>query len=179
MEAAPVPCSGERGGSRCLARGYDGSWRVVAGAVWPLERPGRCHLARTYLPEPLFGSWRPPRSRRAAEFLLTRSRGERGGVLSGPGCVLRGAERSSPGSTFMMNVVPSGGIRAHPAGEGAGRGRLHPANADPPGANHTITESLITPRGLRSARDPEATLCALRTSALSAPPREPLMLRAS
>src|SRR5690606_38531057 len=72
-----------------------------------------------------------------------------------------------------MNVVSSGGIHAHPAGEPAGRGRLHPANADPLGANHTITAFQITPRSLRSAREPEATLCALRTSAFSAAPREP------
>src|SRR5690606_10658496 len=40
-------------------------------------------------------------SRRAAKFLLTRRRGERG-VCAGPGCVRRGAERSSPGSTFLV-----------------------------------------------------------------------------
>jgi len=30
----------------------------------------------------------------------------------------------------MLNVVLSGGIRAHPAGDAAGRGRIHPANLD-------------------------------------------------
>src|SRR5690606_14259901 len=79
----------------------------------------------------------------------------------------------SPGSTFVLDVVSSGGIHAHPAAEPAGRGRLHPANVDSPGANNHTTGSLNTPRGLRSAIDPEATLCALRTSALSASPREP------
>jgi len=36
----------------------------------------------------------------------------------------------------MIVVVSSGGIPAHLAGEAAGRGQLHPANADPPGPNH-------------------------------------------
>ena len=117
-----------------------------------------------------------PSSHRDAESLLTRSRGGRG-VGAGPGCALRGAERSSPGSTFMMNGVSSGGIHAHPAAEGAGRGRLHPANSDSPGANHHKSGSLSTPRGLRSATGPETTLCALRDSAPSAPPREPMTPR--
>src|SRR5690606_23435347 len=62
-----------------------------------------------------------------------------------------------------MIVVSSGGIFAHPAAEPAGRGRLHPVNPDPPGANHHITGSLNTPRSLRSATDPEPTLCASET----------------
>src|SRR5690606_10817327 len=60
-----------------------------------------------------------------------------------------------------MNVVSSGGIPAHPAGEGAGRDRLHPTNVDPPGTNHHNSGSLSTPRSLRSARESEATLRAL------------------
>ena len=108
----------------------------------------------------------------------TRSRGARGGVRPGPGRVLRGAERSPPGSTFIFDVVSSGGIRAHRAGEPAGRGQLHSANPDPPGTNHHITGPLNTPRSLRSTIDAEATLCALRTSAFSASPCEPI-LRAS
>src|SRR5690606_2842301 len=83
------------------------------------------------------------------------------------GCVLRDAERSSPGSMFVLNVVSSGGIEAPPAGEPAGRGRLHPANPAPPGANHHITGSLNAPRSLRSAREPEPP------SAPSEPPRSP------
>src|SRR5690606_16624137 len=62
-----------------------------------------------------------------------------------------------------MVVVSSGGIFAHPAAEPAGRGRLHPVNPDPPGANHHITGSLNTPRSLCSATDPEPTLCASET----------------
>src|SRR5690606_19511450 len=90
---------------------------------------------------------------------------------AGPGCVLRESERSSPGSMFVLNVVSSGGVPAHPAGESAGRGWLHPVNADSPGTNHHFTGSRSTPRSLGSAREPEPTLCALKTSALSAPPR--------
>src|SRR5690606_17344841 len=82
-----------------------------------------------------------------------------------------------PNPRSGLNVVSSGGIPAHPAGEGAGRGRLHPANADPPGANNHISGSRSTPRSLRSAREPEPTLCALRTSAFSASPREPITPR--
>src|SRR5690606_13886353 len=67
-----------------------------------------------------------------------------------------------------MNVVSSGGIHAHPAAEPAGRGRLHPANADSPGANHHLKGSLNTPRSLRSAKSAEAA-----ASALSASPCEP------
>src|SRR5690606_42045133 len=81
----------------------------------------------------------------------------------------------------MLNVVSAGGILAHSAAEGAGRGRLHPANPDPPGANHHIKGSLKTPRSLRSARGPEPTLRAsepprslrLRVSPNSASPHEP------
>src|SRR5690606_34027822 len=76
-------------------------------------------------------------TQRRGVFQLTQRRGERGEV-AGPGCVRRGAERSSSGSTFMIVVVSSGGIHAHPAADAAGRGRLHPANPDPPGANHHI-----------------------------------------
>ena len=124
---------------------------------------------------------RPPRlrvtrsargSHRAAEFLFTRSRGERG-VCAGPGCVRRRAERSSPGSMFMMNVVSSGGIEAHPAGEHAGRGRLHPANADPPGPNNQIAGSLNTPRSLRSAKKPEQPTLAPALALALAPPETP------
>src|SRR5690606_587705 len=96
----------------------------------------------------------------AAEFHLTRSRGERG-VVAGPGCVRGSSEPSSPGSTFILIVVSPGGIHAHPAGEPAGRGRLHPANADSPGANHHIKGSLNTPRSLRSAKSAEAAASAL------------------
>src|SRR5690606_21632004 len=104
-------------------------------------------------------------SHRGAEFLLTRSRGERG-VDAGPGGVPRKPERSSPRSTFVLNVVSAGGIPAHPAGEPAGRGRHHPANVDSPGANNHITGSLKTPRSLRSAKNAEGTnLRALRGSA--------------
>src|SRR5690606_29167900 len=105
-------------------------------------------------------------SHRAAEFLLTRRRGERG-VVAGPGCVRGDSEPSSPGSTSMLHVVSSGGIEAQPTALPAGRGRLHPANADWPGTNHHIKGSLNTPRSLRSARDPESTLRA------SDPPRSP------
>src|SRR5690606_15782670 len=101
-----------------------------------------------------------------AEFRLTRRRGGRE-VVAGPGFFLRESERSSPGSTFMIVVVSSGGIRDHPAAQPARRGRLHPANADPPGSNHHIKRSLNTPRSLRSARDPEPP-SAPPTSALSA-----------
>src|SRR5690606_29988421 len=58
--------------------------------------------------------------------------------VAGPGCVLRESGPSSPGSAFILIVVSSGGILAHPAAEPAGRGRLHPANADSPGSNHHI-----------------------------------------
>src|SRR5690606_28632919 len=78
-----------------------------------------------------------------------------------------------------MNVASSGGISAHPAGEPAGRSRLHAANADPPVAHHHIAGSLSTPRRPRSARAPEPTLGAPQTSASSSSPCEPLMLRAS
>src|SRR5690606_28811183 len=90
---------------------------------------------------------RPPRlfchaearsSHRDTESRLTRRRGGAEEV-AGSGCVRRESERSSPGSTFMTNVVSSGGIRAHPAAEGAGRGQLHAAKAGSSGANHTIT----------------------------------------
>src|SRR5690606_11516672 len=105
--------------------------------------------------------------------LFSRGAAESAEAVAGPGCVHRESEPSSPGSTFMMNVVSSGGIHAHPAAKPAGRGRLHPANADSPGANHHKSGSLSTPRSLRSAKTPkDATLCALRTSAFSAPPRE-------
>src|SRR5690606_25402752 len=87
--------------------------------------------------------------------------------VAGPGCVLRDAECSSPGSTFIVDVVFSGGIGAHRAAKRAGRGRLHPANPAPPGTNHHTTGSLSTPRSLRSARDPEPP------SAPSRPPRSP------
>src|SRR5690606_28979050 len=93
-------------------------------------------------------------SHRAAEFLLTRRRGERG-VVAGPGCVRGDSESSSPGSTSMLHVVSSGGIEAQPTALPAGRGRLHPANADSPGTNHHIKGSLNTPRSLRSAREPD------------------------
>ncbi len=43
--------------------------------------------------------------------------------VAGPGFVLRESERSSPGSTFVMNGVSAGGIGVHPAEEPAGRGR--------------------------------------------------------
>src|SRR5690606_15286518 len=112
-------------------------------------------------------------SRRDAEFLAHAETRRARRSVAGPGCVLRESERSSPGSTFMLNVVSSVGILAHPAAEAAVRGRLHAVNADPPGANHHNTGALNPPRGLRSAREPEPTLCALRNSALSASPREP------
>src|SRR5690606_1420145 len=89
-----------------------------------------------------------------ARSFVSRGAAESAEEVAGPGCVHRGAGRSSPGSMFMMNVVSSGGILAHPAGEPAGRGRLHPANADPPGANHHIKGSLNRPRSLRSAKEP-------------------------
>src|SRR5690606_25053818 len=92
--------------------------------------------------------------------------------VAGPGGVLREFEHSSPGSTSMMNVVSPGGIFARPAANGAGRGRLHPANPDSPGASHHITGALNTPRGLRSAGG--QPLCALTTSASSASLCEPL-----
>src|SRR5690606_16594239 len=76
----------------------------------------------------------------------------------GPGYVLRVAERSSPGSTFIVNVVSSGGISPHPAAQPAGRGPLHPANVDPPGANNHIPGILITPRSLRNATEPQGAL---------------------
>src|SRR5690606_25436162 len=118
----------------------------------------------------------------------TQRRGERGEV-AGPGCVRRGAERSSSGSTFMIVVVSSGGIHAHPAADAAGRGRLHPANPDPPGANHHIKRSLKfaakPPQRLRTSaplarprRRPRPSPFK-RASAFSAAPREPLLLRAS
>src|SRR5690606_19217440 len=66
-----------------------------------------------------------------------------------------------------MNVVSSGGIFAHPAADASGRGWLHPANPDPPGANHTNTGSRSTPRSLRSAIDPD------QPSAPSETPRSP------
>src|SRR5690606_7205949 len=105
---------------------------------------------------------------------LTRRRGERG-VVARSGFVRRESARSSPGSTFMLDVVFSGGIHAHPAAQPAGRGRLHAVNPASPGTNHHITRALNTPRSLRSARKPESTL---QTSALSASPCE-LMLRVS
>src|SRR5690606_16684382 len=77
-------------------------------------------------------------SRRTSSWLTRRARSlvSRGDAepqsAAGPGCVLRGAERSSPGSTFIVNVVSSGGISAHPAAKLAGRGRLHPVNAASP-----------------------------------------------
>src|SRR5690606_32226797 len=76
---------------------------------------------------------------------VTRSRGERG-VGAGPGCVRRESAPSSPGSAVVVNVVAAGGVRAHPAAEGAGRGRHHAADPDPPGANHHTTGSEKTPR---------------------------------
>src|SRR5690606_7644960 len=105
--------------------------------------------------------------------LFSRGAAESAEALPGRAAFLRESEPSSPGSMFRSTVVSSAGSHAHPAGEPAGRGRLHPANADPPGANHHIKGSRITQRSLRSAREPEATLCALRTSAFSAPPCEP------
>src|SRR5690606_16583639 len=61
-------------------------------------------------------------TQRARSCWLTRRRGDRG-VGAGPGFALRESERSSPGSTFVMNVVSAGGIRAHPDREAARRGR--------------------------------------------------------
>src|SRR5690606_9164067 len=60
-----------------------------------------------------------------ARSFFSRGAAESAEEVAGPGCVRRGAERSSPGSTFVLNVVSSGGIPAQPAAEGAGRGRLH------------------------------------------------------
>src|SRR5690606_897632 len=83
-------------------------------------------------------------------------------------------------SMFMIVVVSSGGISAHPAAERAGRGSLHPANADPPGTNNHITRSRLAPRNLRSATDPEhqpSAASRLRVTPSSAPlspsPRTP------
>ncbi len=97
----------------------------------------------------------------------TRRRAERGGRLPGRAAFILEPSVPRPDPPFMMNGVSSGGIPAHPAVEPAGRGRLHPANADSPGSNHHITGSLNTPRSLRSARDPEPP------SALSETPRSP------
>src|SRR5690606_19620233 len=82
-----------------------------------------------------------------AEAWSVGSRGaaEGAGSVARPGRVLGGAERSSPGSTFMLNVVYSGGIRDHPAAQPAGRGWLHPANADPPDANHESPDHAAQP----------------------------------
>src|SRR5690606_7790523 len=106
--------------------------------------------------------------------LFSRGAAESAEGVAGPGRVLRGAERSSPGSTFKLNVVSAGGIHAHPAGEPAGRGRLHPANGDSPGAT-TTSRDPGTRREVSAApknHSEPRPLRALRTSAFSAPPRE-------
>src|SRR5690606_36625857 len=90
-----------------------------------------------------------------------RRRGSRGAAerVAGPWSVLRESEPSSPGSTFIIVVVSSGGISAHPAAERAGRGRLHATNPDPSGTNHHI----------KSPRSPREVSAAPRTE--SSPPR--------
>src|SRR5690606_19913218 len=89
----------------------------------------------------LGGSWRSPRLRAATERRgrwRARRRGGRGEEVAGPGCVPGGAERSPPGSTFVLIVVPAGVLAAHPAQQPAGRGQLQPANAEQAGASHHI-----------------------------------------
>src|SRR5690606_80284 len=121
--------------------------------------------------------------RRVSARAEARSVGSRGAAegaesVAGPGCVRREPERSSPGSTFVLNVVSAGGIRDHPAAQPAGRGRLHPANADPPGPNHESPDHAAkSPQRQKTRSTPPRPRPRprpgplKRTSAISASPR--------
>jgi len=85
-----------------------------------------------------------------------------------PGSLRGGSAPSAPGSTFMMHVVSSGGICAHPAAEFVGRGRPHPTNADPPGANNNITRTPACPAKSPQRQRTRISPPRLRTSAFSA-----------